>query len=155
MSVHEAGPVCPGCEAKLRSVHPYLVDWFHQHVKPEWPTIHISWGYRGKFDQDLCFRQKTTKLPWPKSAHNRRVAIDSAKPFDASNETDPNSRPESIAIDLFQLDETGKAIWVPHTFFKLSQQINDAAEPIKWGGLFRFLGDADHFEINLSLLNHS
>lgn len=126
---HSAGPVCPLCEAKLVQAHPYLRDWFHD-VKARYVNVHVSWSYRGLEDQESAFLQGKTKLHYPKSAHNRTV----------------RDLPQSYALDLFLEDEDGNARWPQPWFAKLNEENQASKLPIFWGGAWKKLGDADHFE---------
>lgn len=154
LSIHEPGPDgrCVGCLAKLSQVHPYLQEWFWEHVIRFYKTAHVSWGYRGQLDQNACVATGSSRLPWPASAHNARVAIDPSLPFDPSNEADPNSKPYARALDVFQISpgsgENGPtAVYSSVFFFALYQDIEQAGLKLLWGGKWPDLGDRDHIQI--------
>lgn len=123
---HTSEPVCPLCEEKLSQAHEHLATWFRTIVKPKWPDAHVSWSYRGKEDQEKAFADAKTRLHFPKSAHNHQPAL---------------------ALDLFQLNEDGVAVWSPK-FFAQVALLNKGEYPnLVWGGTFKTLGDGDHFEL--------
>jgi hypothetical protein len=122
---HTINSPCPLCEEKLALADPELIDWFHNEVKPAYPSCHVSWAYRNRVDQELAFLDGKTKLHYPLSAHNKEPAL---------------------ALDLFQLDNGGNAIW-DHDIFAALHAINAVKYThIIWGGLWKSIGDADHFE---------
>lgn len=122
---HIHGEICPLCEQKLISAHETLATWFRDGVKPAYPSAHISWSFRDKSDQELAFLNGKTRLHFPDSAHNKSP---------------------SLALDLFQLDIGGNGLW-DHEFFAALHTINAVKFPyIIWGGLWKSIGDADHFE---------
>ncbi len=127
---HGAGPICLLCNEKLEQAHPTLREWFLQQVKPLFPDCHVSWTYRGEEDQNACFAKGSSKLKYPMSNHNQ---------------CDEDGKPCARAIDLFKLD--GKiALW-PHSYFK--DIFSRCQNPeISWGGTFKSIVDADHFEID-------
>lgn len=147
MSKHTNTLPCPSCTEKLGQAHRELSDWFNAVVLVQFPNAHISWSYRGKDSQNECVAEGKSKLPWPGSSHNRRVPIDDEKPYDITHEADPNTHPESLALDLFQFTDNGMAVWQPEFFLTLAQQIKDNKEPMLWGGNWPHLGDKDHFQI--------
>src|ERR1700721_882546 len=101
--IHTTDLVCPRCEDKLKDAHPKMAEWFRNRVKPKYPTAHVSWGYRSRADQNMMVLKKKSQLAGPRSAHNRRAAIDPLMPFNPANELDINSRPCAEALDLFEL----------------------------------------------------
>lgn len=131
MSVHQEGPECTGCEAKGKTALPYLFEWFKAKKRAN-PRLHISCASRGFDDQEAAFNSGASKLRWPWSAHNRRK---------------PNGEPESWALDLFEIID-GKAVYSPRTFATLNEENVASGEPLMWGGNFKSLGDACHFEYN-------
>ncbi len=135
MRVHTDGPVCAGCEKKLMQADPRIAKWFRERVKPLKPDCHISWSFRGKEDQEEAVREGKSEKPWPSSAHN---AIQNGKPC-------------SRALDLFQSVD-GKALFPMRYFREICDDADAAGVPIRWGGRFRSLGDACHFEWNESNL---
>lgn len=121
---HIEGPLCPLCEEKLDKVHPYMANWYRI-KKKKYPNLHVSWGFRGRSEQERAFNDGKTKLHYPDSAHNKIP---------------------SLAIDLFQIDEDGVARWSQVFFMKLNAENEADQFPIKWGGNWKSLGDADHFQ---------
>jgi hypothetical protein len=128
---HGSGRICPFCEQKLLTAHPYFSGWFHS-LKVRYPDVHISWSYRDQADQDAFVKSGESDEPYPRSPHNK---------------TDPQGNPRALALDLFQIDSEGKGVW-SHQFFSQVNADNNAAKlPIYWGGNFKTLGDFDHFEL--------
>jgi hypothetical protein len=122
---------CPSCEDKLKDAHPDLAEWFRGKVKPNYPHAHVSWSYRGKEDQEHAFLDGKTRLHFPLSAHNKH---------------DDQGNPCALALDLFELDYNGMACWGWAFFRAIANAAQHDGIPIKWGGDFKTLGDADHFE---------
>lgn len=131
MNHHTQNKVCPLCEEKLATAHPYLREWFTQKVKPKFPQAHVSWTYRGKADQDAFFGVGKTKLKWPDSKHN------------ATKDGAPCAR----ALDLFELMQDNRARFSPAFYVSINAQNESEGAPIKWGGKFKNFGDGDHFEL--------
>lgn len=126
---HQDGPDCPGCEAKLLQALPYLSNWFKTQVKPKYPEAHVSWSYRDQVSQEEAFTAGKSKLHYPESAHNH---------------TEDGS-PLSYALDLFQIIH-GVASWAPGFFNSVAHDCEEMNLPIFWGGRFKTLGDADHYQ---------
>ena len=118
---HTSDAICALCEQKLSLAHPDLVVWFHD-LKSRNPSVHVSWSFRDQASQEQAFAAGTTKLHFPDSAHNKQPAQ---------------------AIDIFQIDDSGKAKWDPVFMAKIAQECPN----LKWGGHWKSLGDNDHFEI--------
>lgn len=123
MSHHTSDSLCPACEEKLATVHADLSAWYHSSVKPAHPDCHVSWGYRDQASQESMFEDGATKLHFPDSAHNKIPAR---------------------AIDLFQITSGGQAIWAPEFFVSVKSL---APSNIIWGGVWKTIGDGDHFEL--------
>lgn len=126
MSHHTSDPVCPLCEEKLAQADAALQSWFREKIKPGFPDAHISWSFRNQADQEQAYADGKTKAHWPNSKHNHMP---------------------SLALDLFQIDEDGKALWSPKFFFEVDEVTQRSGSPIRWGGTFRTIGDKDHFEL--------
>ncbi len=123
---HTSDPVCPLCEQKLLQADARLSAWFHDHVKPSFPEAHVSWTYRDQISQDQAVCDGKSKLSFPNSAHNKLPAL---------------------AIDLFEIDQTGKATWNPSFFNAIHDMNQKLGIDLLWGAQFRTLGDSDHWEI--------
>lgn len=119
----QAGVSCMSCEDKLKEVTPYLVAWYRK-VKAVYLDVHVSWGFRDQASQQLAFTSGKSKLPWPRSKHNQQP---------------------SLAVDLFQIDEHGNAIFDPILMAKIAQAFSVG---VRWGGNFPVLRDNDHFEVD-------
>lgn len=132
MSVHQEGEACSGCEMKLSRAHPKIADWFKE-VKGKYPDVHVAWAYRGEQDQEQSFQDGKTLLHYPHSAHNR---------------VNEEGKPESLALDLFQL-QNHEAVFNPIFYLKLWEEYCDHGIGLQWGGLYRSLGDRDHFQVSL------
>ncbi len=130
---HTSDDVCPLCEHKLTEAHPYLVDWYRNKVKPKFKDAHISWSYRGEADQEQAYIDHKTKCHYPNSPHNHTE----------------EGKPLSLALDLFQIDENHQALFSPRFYFDINEMNVAESIPLKWGGTFKDLGDADHFQVML------
>lgn len=119
---HTSDPVCALCEQKLEQAHLELGSWFRD-LKSRNPNVHVSWSFRDQASQEQAFSDRKTKLHFPLSAHNKTPAL---------------------ALDLFQINDKGQAIWEPVFMAKVAQE----SPALKWGGNWKSLGDNDHFEIN-------
>ena len=127
---HTDGPSCPSCEHKLIDVNNELVNWFNW-VKTNHQSVHVSWGYRGKIEQDEAYASGHSKLQYPQSKHNHK---------DSLNE------PDSLAVDLFeQIDH--KAVFDPIKMAKINDESSLASYKLRWGGEFKTSGDSGHFEL--------
>jgi hypothetical protein len=124
---HSSDPVCALCEQKLSLAHSDLVTWFHD-LKSRNPNVHVSWSFRDEASQEDSFKNGTTKLHFPDSAHNKQPAE---------------------ALDIFQIDDAGKAVWNPVFMAKIAHEY----PALKWGGSWKTLGDTDHFEISRAPLS--
>ena len=123
---HTSDPDCPLCDDKLAQADPRLVHWFLS-AKVRHPDIHVSWSYRDEVSQDQAVQEGKSKLAYPKSAHNKLPAL---------------------AIDLFQINEAGQALWNKSFFEQLDHENEQAQIKIKWGGNWVNLGDDDHWEVD-------
>ncbi len=124
---HSSDLVCALCEQKLLQSDPVLTAWFHQNVKPAFPDAHVSWTYRDEISQGAAVADGKSKLDFPNSAHNKLPAK---------------------AIDLFQIDDCGRAKWNPAFFSAINDMNVELGIGLLWGAQFRTLGDSDHFQIN-------
>ena len=122
---HTSDPECSLCEQKLSLAHPELVKWFHD-LKGRHPDVHVSWSFRDAASQTQAFKDGTTKLQFPQSAHNKQPAM---------------------ALDIFQIDDTGKGKWDPVFCAKVNEESLSLGYALKWGGQWKSLGDNDHFEL--------
>lgn len=131
---HKHGERCPKCEQMLEGAHPKMREWFLRYLKPCFPEAHISCAYRGEEDQERAFREGKSKARFGKSPHN---AIDES------------GNPCSRALDIFVLSEDGKHALFPKAWYKdlFDLCVVDGAIKITWGGNFKTLGDANHFEL--------
>jgi hypothetical protein len=120
---------CIRCEEFLKFAHPRMVEWWRL-IKPNFSHLHIYCSYRDVKQQNQAYDDGLSRLRFPNSKHNYIL----------------DNKPASLAFDLFQLSEEGIALFP----FKLYKSVIDLSEqlkqPIRWGGRFRDLGDANHFE---------
>lgn len=130
MTHHTSDPVCPLCEEKLTTAHQTLQDWYRRH-KVRNPNSHISWAWRGEADQNEFLKEGKTRCHYPNSPHNKFQ----------------DGKPCSLALDLFQIDEDGNARFSPKWYAKVNAENESDKEPIIWGGQFKTIGDADHFQL--------
>lgn len=129
MSVHNEGIVCNGCNKMLLQAVPAMRQWF-QDQKRDNASLHISCSFRDKEDQNDAYRRGASRCQWPNSAHNR---------------TDERGNPASRALDLFEM-HNGRAFYPMGTFARLAEAVKKNDDPIVWGGDFKNLGDACHYE---------
>lgn len=127
---HTKDPICPLCEQKLTQAKIEMALWFRD-LKTRYPNVHVSWSYRDRVSQEQCFLAGTTKLHYPESGHNQ---------------VDAYGNSCSIALDLFQISESGQTVYDPLFFVKVDTDNLRAKLPIFWGGRWKHLGDRDHFE---------
>ena len=133
MNHHTQDFICPLCAEKLTQANDFFTDWFFKLVKVEFPDAHISWSYRNEQDQNQMVYEGKSKLHWPDSAHNFR---------------DANFQPKSRAVDLFEIDNSYKALF-RQAFYEGVNTLNlQNSQPVKWGGSWPTLGDRDHFQLN-------
>lgn len=123
---HTSDPVCPACEEKLTQAHDKLAPFF-KYFKSIYPDLHVSWSYRDKQSQEEAVKNHKSDLHYPKSPHNKLPAL---------------------AIDVFQINEHGAGIWDGKFCAKLNKEQKAAGFDLLWGGEFKDLGDADHFQVN-------
>lgn len=124
---------CPSCGEKLKQASTPLAEIFINVIKPVFKDCHISWSWRDEKTQNEAFAEGKSKLSWPNSKHNNMG---------------PNNIPLALALDLFRLNSNGMASWEWKYFNEIAQLLLTNAEPIKWGGQWTTLGDADHFELS-------
>lgn len=127
---HQPGDVCNYCEKLLIDVHPELGLFFHW-AKSQHKQLHISDGWRGEDAQNKAFERGASRARWPNSKHNYMI----------------NGKPCSLAIDLFEIDDTGHGVWDSTFFQKLYNQAKDHNFFIGWGGNFKKIHDSPHFEL--------
>src|ERR1044072_3747571 len=85
----ESGPECHGCYEKLKFCHPDLGSWFWS-KKRKYPNLHISDGWRGAEAQAQAKAEGRSDVDFPHSKHNKTLS---------------DGTPQSLAIDVFQVDE--------------------------------------------------
>jgi hypothetical protein len=122
---HLPGAICLECEEKLTQADPELRQWF-RNIKPRFPTAHVSWSFRDEADQDHCYALGTSPLKWPESLHNRLP---------------------SLAIDLFELQADGSALWQTPYFQRIAADPATKIFGVTWGGTFEKGKDPAHFEL--------
>jgi len=125
------GATCPSCEEKLKDAHPEIAEWFRTKVKARHQDCHVSWSFRDKANQNQCVAEGKSKLAFPMSAHNK---------------SDDQGNPCALALDLFELCSNGMARWAWAYFRAIAEEAKADGISIKWGGDWKSLGDADHFQ---------
>lgn len=123
---HAIEGLCPSCAEKLAQAHPDLRVWFLD-LKSRNPSVHVSWSYRDQDSQEQAFAEGRTQLHFPKSAHNQNP---------------------SLALDIFQLNDKGCAVFDPIFCAKVASEIRTSNLPMIWGGNFKSIGDNDHFQLH-------
>ncbi len=131
----ETGP-CVLCESKLKSAHPIFQELWPK-LKKQFPLTHCSWAFRNASDQEAMFKLGSSRLHWPNSLHNK---------------SDSKEMPCSRAIDLFAIDEDGKAVWSPYQFKKIYEWMRENKFPIVWGGTWKKFVDSPHYECDASVI---
>lgn len=124
MSKHNQGDSCQSCLDKLIHGHPGIVEAYH-FIKTRHPDVHCSWIYRGPEDQEKARSSGASLAKFGQSKHNLEPAQ---------------------AMDLFQIDENGIAIFDPKFCSKLNAELKEAGFKLKWGGDFKKIGDYCHWE---------
>lgn len=144
MSFHTEDPICPGCEKKLETAHPYLAQWFRVFVKVKYLNAHISDSFRDEAAQDLANLNHASDLHWPNSKHNRMIKNSLGHMVG-----------QSQALDLFEERVHGVPVWNPAFYASLAKASEYSGWAIRWGGTFRRCingkvvpkPDNPHFEI--------
>lgn len=78
MIKHVNNGKCPKCALifdKYKGFHPGLRAWF-EGVQLAHPEAHVSSAGRGKLEQELFFKQGSSRAKYGQSAHNYNAAID-------------------------------------------------------------------------------
>lgn len=128
---HKEGPECERCEFELAQTHPAVADWFLW-VKNLFPTVHISWSFRDREDQNNAYKNGLTRKMWPHSKHNFLDEL-----------LDPCSK----ALDIFELSADGRAKFEEAFYRKIFEATQKENFKIRWGGEFKLLKDFNHFEL--------
>lgn len=131
MPKHENIRRCFSCEEKLALVDKDLVTWFLW-IWEKFPGVHISWGFRNESDQTRMYKEGKSKEIYPFSKHNY---------------ISPKGKPEARAVDLFLLDDTGKAQFPEEWYLEIAMVSKDQDIKIRWGGDFPNFPDYNHFEL--------
>lgn len=122
---HNRDPQCPGCEDRLIQGHPEIVRFFN-FFKEKTPDLHCSWVYRDKEMQDEAYASGKSRAHFPNSKHNLEP---------------------SQAVDIFQIDEDGKAVFSKEFCESIHNEAIENGFNVRWGGDFKSLGDYGHFEL--------
>jgi len=127
---------------KLSECHPDLQRLMNEVIK--YYDFSITCGYRGEVEQNECYKNKTSKLKYPDSKHNKQpsLAVDIA-PYIPQREDDKNA-------------------WKDERYFHILAgyvlcMANTLNIPIRWGGDWNsnnYLEDQDwndlpHFELKI------
>lgn len=127
---HNDDNPCPLCEAKLSTAHSVIADWFRK-IKAIWKNVHVSWAFRNKEQQERVYEDGASLVRWPNSAHNYMIG----------------DKPQSLALDIFQIDDDGVARFSPKFYRLIWDWTNGGDFKLRWGGDFKKLGDAGHYEL--------
>ncbi len=130
---HSNGNECPSCGEKISQACEYLRSWFRR-ARVQFPDVHISWSYRGKTDQQKAYDDGLSRRQYPDSAHNHTR----------------NGEPYSLALDLFQLNAEGRAIYDMGFYAEVAQWCVSNDDPILWGGNYKTFKDFDHYFVDCS-----
>lgn len=120
---------CERCEMMLEKADEQIFFWFYR-IKEYFPTVHASCIFRSKEEQDLQVKEKKSLLKWPHSKHN----------------TFKDGKPCSQAMDLFSLNDDGKAEFRMGFYVQIANFLDDQSAPIEWGGHWKFV-DGPHFQV--------
>lgn len=93
---------------------------------------HVSWVFRNESQQTQAVIDKVSETPWPRSQHNKMM----------------DGKPCARAFDLFEIDQRGRAVWDPSFFRAIWKFVEAKGFPVKWGGAWKSIGDANHFELH-------
>jgi hypothetical protein len=129
---HNEGKWCDGCESRMTEAHQVLQAFFAR-FKILYPSMHVSWAYRGEEEQNAALEAGVSNAKFGESKHNVLP---------------------SLAIDIFEIKE-GAAIWDPVFCLKVYKEALAAGFRLKNGGDFKVkkkgkwvsLGDYGHFEV--------
>lgn len=124
-SRHSHEEICLGCEDRLKQASELIITMFRV-IKEKHPETHTSWVYRNEAEQDKAVSTGESMLRFPKSKHNILP---------------------SQAMDIFQIDKNGQAIFDPQFCYQAKKELMDAGFKFRWGGDFKSLGDYGHFEL--------
>jgi peptidoglycan L-alanyl-D-glutamate endopeptidase CwlK len=119
---HTNTPDCALCSQKLTQVDSVLQE-FTRKFRSKNLNAHISWGYRGKEDQEKFLKLGTTKAKFGESPHNF-----------------------GLALDFFTIASTGQADWSKEFFENILAPAAKEAD-LEWGGSWKSLKDMPHVEI--------
>ena len=109
---HTQGPSCAGCNERLKEGSETIQKFFLA-IKKENNFVHTSCVHRGETEQNEAFKNKSSKVQWPNSKHNKNP---------------------STAIDIFQINVLGKAIFDPVYCAKVNDLAKKLGFKIRWGG---------------------
>lgn len=130
MPKHSVRQPCESCDTKIGELDPNFARFVISILK-SFDDCHISTAFRGQVAQNAAFVLGKSRLRWPNSKHNK---------------TDPNGLPNSRAVDLFRIDDSGKAHFEQSFYTRIYDYCVDNKFPIFWGGLWKTLKDFPHFE---------
>lgn len=131
---HTSDENCFLCEDKLRTADPDMVAWFLE-MKKSFPSMHISWAFRDEINQNKAVAEGKSKRPWPTSAHNAMK----------------DGVPASKALDLFSLDNDGKACFPPRFYFLIAAKSKQDGFDIEWAGEWKTFKEQCHYQIKKPL----
>ena len=123
--MHITGPECPGCNSLLEKGDDKLKAIFKA-LKAEFQDLHTCCVYRGEEEQNAAFRRGSSRKRFGESAHN--------------------SIP-SKAMDLFQIDAKGEAVFDRKYYEKLYSRAKALGFKFVWGGNYITLRDSPHFQV--------
>jgi hypothetical protein len=124
MAKHKNGDSCEKCLEILNfngGTDSVLASWFLL-IKSKFHDVHVSTSGRNETEQNKMFAQKRSLAKWTESPHNYQP---------------------SCALDLFFIDQEGKALF---SIEKYKELLFDMPNNITWGGTFKKFPDAPHFE---------
>lgn len=122
---HTRGDSCQGCLDRLLEGHNDIVEAYH-FAKARHPDFHLSCVHRGKEDQEKAFESGASMAQFGQSKHNLMPAE---------------------AMDGFQIDENGSAVFDPKFCRQLNVEFQEAGFKMRWGGNFKKIGDHCHWEL--------
>lgn len=125
MSHSNENATCEKCEeimARYPGLDPDLAQWF-RNLRGTHLDCHTSCAGRGSVDQESCFTAGTSEAHWTQSAHNWNQAL-----------------------DLFKLDENGKAQWPPMWYNDFLRNDPAIGDWLTWGATWTTFKEYPHVQ---------
>lgn len=135
MPKHSIRQPCESCDSKIGELNPNFARFVISILKNH-DDCHISTAYRGMIAQNAAMALGRSNLRYPLSKHNK---------------TDEYGLPNAEAVDLFRIDDKGKAHFEKYYFEDIWIFCKSKDMDISWGGNWKSLKDYPHFEYRKTL----